>query len=64
MPEQLLLFKPYKRIFMLYDSEIPAQEKAKKAANMIANISGGEVYNVNLGSLVTRMTCPMMMQEN
>lgn len=49
MPEQLLLLKPYKRIFMLYDSEIPAQEKAKKAANMIANISGGEVYNVNLG---------------
>jgi hypothetical protein len=49
MPEQLLLLKPYKRIFMLYDSEIPAQEKAKKAANMIANISGGEVYTVNLG---------------
>lgn len=50
MAEQLLLLKPYKRIFMLYDSEGPAQEKAKKAANMITNITRGEVYNVNLGT--------------
>lgn len=50
MLEQLLLLRGYKRIFMLYDSELPAQEKAKKAGAMITNISGGQVYNLTLPS--------------
>lgn len=50
MPEQLLHLKPYSRVFMLYDSEGPAQEKAKKAASMIANITDGDVYNLDLGT--------------
>lgn len=50
MPEQLLLLKPFKRIFMLYDSEGPAQEKARKAGAMITNITRGDVYNIDLGT--------------
>jgi len=49
MAEQLLLVKPFKRVFMLYDNEFTAQEKAKKAANMVGGLIDGEVMVVNLG---------------
>jgi DNA primase len=49
MAEQLLLVKPFKRVFMLYDNEFEAQEKAKKASGLISNLISGEVMVVNLG---------------
>lgn len=49
LPQQLLLLKPYKRIYMLYDNEFNAQEKARKAASMLSSIVDGEVYVTDIG---------------
>lgn len=47
MREQLLLLRPYNRIFLLYDNEFFAQQKAVKAIQNITNICTGSVYQIS-----------------
>ena len=49
LTEQLLHLKPYKRVFMLYDSEPVAQAKAKKAGDTISHMIRGGVYILDIG---------------
>ena len=50
MDEQLLLLKPFRRVYFLYDSEPEAQAKAKKAVQTIQPLLNGKAYLVDLGT--------------